>query len=126
MAGRQDHLIDTATERAALVPVKASPDAPLIGGSRVLTAVHLDRAVGADPPGLDARIAVSGEEDARVLACADRPFRPGAGEIGGTSGSATGSRRTGALALMVSSGIRDRSIGRGTGERAPGAGMSQR
>jgi hypothetical protein len=66
MAGRHGRLVGAVTERAALFPVQASPDAPLIGGDRVPEAVDADRAVGADLPGPGAGIAVGRRMHVRV------------------------------------------------------------
>jgi hypothetical protein len=66
MVGQPCRLIGAVTERTALLLVQASPDAPLIGGDRVLETVDLDRTVGADSPSPGARIAVGREAGARA------------------------------------------------------------
>jgi hypothetical protein len=103
------------------VLVQAAPDSVLVGFCRVFKAVIMDSADAADQPGLCPRTAMGREEDVRVLADAQpRPCHsPSAGAIG--PGIKTGSSRAVLLSVLVSSGMRDRSMKRGTGSDGPWA-----
>jgi hypothetical protein len=99
--------------------VEAAPDTELVSIDRESEAVVPDGAGGADLTGLCAGVAVRREEDVRIVAYAESPAAPFA--QGGTAGAGItmGSSWTGALSSNFMSGMRDRSIGRGTGERCP-------
>src|SRR3954470_6438860 len=74
--GRELH--GAAAQPAPLPLREAAPDAEaLVVGQRVLQALRLDLAPGADLLGLPGRAALLGEEGLRVGLCAQRPLLPG-------------------------------------------------